>query len=117
MPGHTSRPPGHPSILEAVINYRGARRSKELFLVLASGQRRGFIEDGLSNPSIPYGGIDLSSRNAGYILWDAHLLGENVKLKGGSRSKGNRERSKRITPSFFPRIRPVTIDGHNRERS
>lgn len=56
MPGHTSRPPGHPSILEAVINYRGARRSKELFLVLASGQRRGFIEDGLSNPSIPYGG-------------------------------------------------------------
>lgn len=116
MPGHTSRPPGHPSILEAVINYRGARRSGIISGIslwpTTRVYRRWFIE---SIDSI-IGGIDLSSRNGVYPLGRSSSR-ENVKLKEGSRSKGNRKRWKRITPSFFRGIRPVTIDGYNRGRS
>lgn len=92
MPRHTSRLSGHPSILDAVINYRGARRSGIISGISLSGQRRGFIEDGLSNPSIPDGGIDLFSRN-GYLLWGVSSSPGNVKLKlsfggkSGKRSK------------------------------
>lgn len=96
MPRHTSRLSGHPSILDAVINYRGARRSGIISGISLSGQRRGFIEDGLSNPSILDGGIDLFSRN-GYLLWGVSSSPGNVKLKlsfGGKSGK----RSKRAAP-------------------
>lgn len=107
MPRHTSRLSGHPSILDAVINYRGARRSGIISGISLSGQRRGFIEDGLSNPSIPDGGIDLFSRN-GYLLWGVSSSPGNVKLKLSFEGNQERDRNEPRRGTFCARY-PVTI--------